>query len=95
MISEKNIDDLKLENEKLKQENQELKNWNEKYLSELKRWGYPETPIHISEYEKLKKMLKGIEKDLSYIVELGFELYEFPNGCKILGVDITNSPSQQ
>ena len=27
----------------------------DKYLNELKRWGYPETPIHISKYKALEE----------------------------------------
>lgn len=52
--------------EVLEKENEELKLWNEKYFSELKRWGYPEAPIHISEYAKLKKALEKACKILSW-----------------------------
>lgn len=33
---------------------EDLKQLNEKYLEELYRWGYPNTPRHIDEYKKLE-----------------------------------------
>ena len=51
-------------NKKLEKENQELKELNEKYLSELERWGYPETPIHISKYKKLKKAIEILKNNI-------------------------------
>lgn len=50
--------ELEATNKELYKENQELKEWNKKYLSELERWGYPETPIHISKYKKFKKAIE-------------------------------------
>lgn len=48
--------------------------------------------------EKLKKdleHLKKLEKDLKYISEQDFQIYKFPNGRIIFGIDITNCPSEQ
>lgn len=55
--------------EQLEKENNELKEWNKKYLSELERWGYPETPIHISIYKKLTKAIEILKDTLN--IELG------------------------
>lgn len=39
--------------------------------------------------------LEKLEKDLKYISEQDFQIYRFPNGRIIFGVDITNCPSEQ
>ena len=35
-----------------------------------------------------------MKKDLLYLQKNGVEIYIFPNGRKILGIDITDSPSE-
>lgn len=73
----------------LKKENQELKEWNKKYLSELERWGYPETPIHISKYKKLKEENKDLKEELElekfdWFIVLNNKLDKFEKAIEIL-----------
>ena len=56
----KKINDLK---QTIKQD-LELK---DKYLNELKRWGYPETPIHISKYKALEKENQKLKKEYNLL----------------------------
>lgn len=53
---------------------------------------------YCEEYENIKRdldRLEKLEKDLKYISEQDFQIYRFPNGRIIFGVDITNCPSEQ
>ena len=56
------------------------------------------TTEYFSEYcEIIKKdldRLEKVEKDLHYLKEQNIELFQFQNGRIILGIDITNMPSE-
>ena len=62
----------------------------EKELKEL-QIQYDKVLKERNELEKENKLLK---KDLLYLQKNGVEVYIFPDGRKILGYDITNSPSE-
>ena len=48
----------------------------------------------LKERNELEKNYNRLKKDLLYLQENSVEVYIFPNGRKILGYDITNSPSE-
>ena len=61
--------------------------------------------IKTTEYDKLTAQEKAdllteverynkLEKDLLYLKEQNIELFQFTNGRKIIGIDITNMPSE-
>lgn len=50
---------------KYKEKAKQLEKENQKYLEELKRWGYPETPIHISKYKQLEKENEELKDKLN------------------------------
>lgn len=52
-----------------------LEKENQKYLEELKRWGYQETPIHISKYKLLEIEHAKLKAKL-YNLESHYELLE-------------------
>ena len=48
----------------------------------------------LKERNELKKENKLLKKDLLYLQKIGVEVYMIPNYRKILGFDITDSPSE-
>lgn len=47
-----------------------------------------------NERDELNKDYRRLKKDLLYLQKNGVGLYIFPNNRKILGIDITDSPSE-
>ena len=48
----------------------------------------------LKDRNELEKNYNRLKKDLLYLQENSVEVYIFPDGRKILGYDITNSPSE-
>ena len=67
-----------------------------KRLTQENKYGnilYGDASLVLEEYNELNKNYKRLKEDLLYIQQIGIGVYIFPNR-KILGYDITDSPSE-
>ena len=97
----KRYDKLLQERNKLNKENKLLKKDLKEYQAYIKKGveeHYKEFmqdyDVLLEEYNELNKNYKILKKDLLYLKKNSVELYVFPNGRKILGIDINDIPSE-
>lgn len=105
---EKELKELQLQYDKVLKERNELEKENKLLKKDLKEYqayikkGVEEHykdftgdyDVLLEEYNELNKNYIGLKEDLLYLHQIGVGVYIFPNGRKILGYDITDSPSE-
>ncbi len=105
---EKELKELQIQYDKVLKERNDLEKENKLRKKELKEYqahikkGVEEHykdfkgdyDVLLEEYNELNKNYKRLKEDLLYLKKTGVEVYIFPDGRKILGYDITDSPSE-
>lgn len=92
VLKERN--ELEKENKLLKKDLKEYQAYIKKGVEEHYKDFMSDYDVLLEEYNELNKKYKRLKKDLLYLQENSVEVYIFPDGRKILGYDITNSPSE-
>ena len=104
---EKELNELQIQYDKVLKERNELEKENKLLKKDLKEYqayikkGVEEHykdftgdyDVLLEEYNELNKNYIGLKEDLLYLQKIGVEVYMLPDGRKILGFDITDSPS--
>lgn len=90
----KDRNDLKKENKLLKKELKEYQAYIKKGVEEHYKEFMQDYDVLLEEYNELNKNYKRLKKDLLYLQKNSVEVYTLPNNRKILGYDITDSPSE-
>lgn len=91
VLKERN--DLKKENKLLKKDLKEYQSYIKKGVEEHYKDFTGDYDVLLEEYNELNKNYKRLKEDLLYLQQIGIGVYIFPNR-KILGYDITDSPSE-
>ena len=105
---EKELKELQIQYDKVLKERNELKKENKLLKKDLKEYqayikkGVEEHyndfmgdyDVLLEEYNELNKNYKSLKEDLLYLQKNSVEIYIFPDGRKILGFDVTDSPSE-
>ena len=90
----KDRNELEKENKLLKKDLKEYQAYIKKGVEEHYKEFMQDYDVLLKEYNELNKNYKRLKKDLLYLKKIGVEVYIFPDGKKILGFDITDSPSE-
>lgn len=90
----KDRNDLKKENKLLKKDIKEYQAYIKKGVEEHYKEFIQDYDVLLEEYNELKKNYKRLKKDLLYLKKIGVGVYMLPNYRKILGYEITDSPSE-
>ena len=91
VLKERN--ELKKENKLLKKDLKEYQAYFKKGVEEHYKEFMQDYDVLLEEYNELNKNYKRLKEDLLYLQKIGIGVYIFPNR-KILGYDITDSPSE-
>ena len=91
VLKERN--DIEKENKLLKKELTEYQAYIKKGVEEHYKEFMQDYDVLLEECNELNKNYKRLKKDLLYLKKIGIGVYIFPNR-KILGYDITDSPSE-
>lgn len=91
VLKERN--ELKKENKLLKKDLKEYQAYIKKGVEEHYKDFMSDYDVLLEEYNELNKNYERLKKDLLYLHQIGVGVYIFPNR-KILGYDITDSPSE-
>lgn len=91
VLKERN--ELKKENKLLKKDLKEYQSYIKKGVEEHYKDFTGNYDVLLEEYNELNKNYKRLKEDLLYLKQIGIGVYIFPNR-KILGYDITDSPSE-
>ena len=91
VLKERN--DIEKENILLKKELKEYQAYIKKGVEEHYKEFMQDYDVLLEEYNELNKNYKRLKEDLLYLKKIGIGVYIFPNR-KILGYDITDSPSE-
>ena len=89
----KDRNELNKENKLLKKDLKEYQAYLKKGVEEHYKDFKGDYDVLLEEYNELNKNYIGLKEDLLYLKKTGVEVYIFPNR-KILGFDITDSPSE-
>ena len=89
----KDRNELEKENKLLKKELKEYQAYIKKGVDEHYKDFMCDYDVLLEEYNELNKNYKRLKKDLLYLQQIGIGVYIFPTR-KILGYDITDSPSE-
>ena len=89
----KDRNDLKKENKHLKKDLKEYQAYIKKGVEEHYKEFMQDYDVLLEEYNELNKNYKRLKEDLLYLQKIGIGVYIFPKR-KILGYDITDSPSE-
>ena len=84
---------LVVENGLLKKDLKEYQAYIKKGVEEHYKEFMQDYDVLLEEYNEINKNYKRLKKDLLYLQQIGIGVYIFPNR-KILGYDITDSPSE-
>lgn len=90
----KDRNDLKKENKLLKKDLKEYQAYIKKGVEEHYKEFMSDYDVLLEEYNELNKNYKRLKKDLLYLKKNSVAVYTLPNNRKILGYDITDSPSE-
>ena len=91
VLKERN--DLKKENKLLKKDLKEYQAYIKKGVEEHYKDFKGDYDVLLEEYNELNKNYKRLKEDILYLHQIGIGVYIFPKR-KILGYDITDSPSE-
>lgn len=91
VLKERN--ELEKENKLLKKDLKEYQAYIKKGVDEHYKDFRGDYDVLLEEYNELNKNYKRLKEDLLYLQQIGIGVYIFPNR-KILGYDITDSPSE-
>ena len=89
----KDRNELKKENKLLSKDLKEYQAYIKKGVEEHYKEFMQDYDVLLEEYNELNKNHKRLKEDLLYLQKIGIGVYIFPNR-KILGYDITDSPSE-
>lgn len=89
----KDRNELNKENKLLKKDLKEYQSYIKKGVEEHYKDFTGDYDVLLEEYNELNKNYKRLKEDLLYLKKIGVGVYIFPNR-KILGYDITDSPSE-
>lgn len=85
---------LEKENKLLKKELKEYQAYIKKGVEEHYKEFMQDYDVLLEEYNEFNKDYKRLKEDLLYLQKNSVEVYLLPNNRKILGYDITDSPSE-
>ena len=92
VLKERN--ELEKENKLLKKDLKEYQAYIKKGVEEHYKEFMQDYDVLLEEYNELNKNYKRLKKDLLYLKKNSVAVYTLPNKRKILGYDITDSPSE-
>ena len=90
----KDRNELKKENKLLKKELKEYQAYIKKGVEEHYKEFMQDYDVLLEEYNEINKNYNRLKKDLLYLKKNSVAVYTLPNNRKILGYDITDSPSE-